>query len=74
MVLELLSVQEGGKELLEGDFPRSLWIVREAVAKPPLGKAHVVGSNMLKGICEGTKRALSQSAAWSREARFLSQL
>ena len=39
MVLKLLSVQERGKELLEGDFPRSLWIVREAVAKPPLGKA-----------------------------------
>ena len=35
---------------------------------------HVVGSNKLKGFCEGTKRALSQSAALSRKARFLSQL
>ena len=29
---------------------------------------------MLKGFCEGTKRALSHSAALSRRARFLSQL
>ena len=35
---------------------------------------HVAGSNMLKGFCEGTRRALSHSAALSRKARFLSQL
>ena len=35
---------------------------------------HVVESNMLKGFCDGTKRALSPSAALSSRARLLSQL
>ena len=39
MVLELISVQESGKELLEGDLAWSLQVIRDAVAKPPLGKS-----------------------------------